>query len=186
MTDSQKNLWMNTEYKMTEIDNSITRIGGIPSYSNKVKVFDWPFYTSFSGKVSAMKFLGQLNIQGDLIYLFLGASDPTIGEDFYEYENGQSASFVTSIQKWSPWVTIQKICSITEEMLWSPYRAVTPIANIPKKPYFINENPLEGSDYKFLFQVPEEPGGLEGINIDMETYVYQDRNNNILMFNQTY
>ena len=179
--------WDDIKYKPSSLTSKKLRIGGLPSYIAEKKISQqmWPHVETILGLLP-LKFLAQVELPDKrLVYLFLGVPTLEIGEDVYEPFDEFTAALVEG-GEWPDWVTLKKISSITPDLLWSE-KSVEPIGPFPQKPYWphYDERVPDGFG-KFLFQIGEEPGGLNGINIDMETYVFWDGLDKVVLFNENY
>lgn len=185
MDSKREATWEEIDYLPANSKNSETRIGGIPFYAvSSIGDIEWPHVKTVVGLLP-LKFLAQLVLpNGQLAFLFLGVPTLDIGEDIYE-PFGEFTAAIVQNDIWPEWVTPKKIDSISSNLLWSP-RAVTPVYPVPTEPSWVYSDRTPKGFTNFLFQIGEEQGGLRGINIDMETYVFWDGKNKVVLFNDTY
>ena len=187
--EDEINPWEYVSYVETSIASDETRIGGVPSYVVSSEEFEWPLCLNVAKNLLVpLKFLGQIKLKsGHFAFLFLGESVSDEIVRFFEYENEQTAVLNSETGAWPKWVTPKKYTVLDESWLWSPDKAVTPSSALPLEPYWIHGYDETPENYPhFLFQIPEDPGGLRKINTDMQTYVFFNDAKEIVLFNEIY
>lgn len=189
MEDNKYNFWAEQKYTPVKIASFGTKIGGLPTYILNQEEFLWPFYTDkTTGTLVTLRFLAQIEIgKNEYAFLFLSVA-PVSNEavSVFDFENDQTAVFNSKTENGLLGVT-QKVTKIEPSWLWSPEKAVSPRQPFPTVPFWIHGYDETPEKYpNFLFQIPEAPGGIETINVDMQTYVFSNNKDDIVFFNEIY
>lgn len=186
LIDDETWLDENMKWEETDAESKDLRIGGAPYFTVGKEAFEWPHY-DYKGTLYPLLFVGQLILPDDrLAYLFARTRSATQVELFtkdIEPYGGTTCGWVEG-EPLPEWITSKVVHSSELKNLIHSEKAIKP-GNSPTDPYWIQAVEVPSNHPYFLFQIDECPGELN-LNENLVTYIYWNKKNEVVLFNQTY